>query len=65
MAFITKCTITNDIATSYEFGLMNGFIDYLQVVTTNICNAISISTLYSSLEHTQSSVLSLLLDVPW
>jgi hypothetical protein len=34
------------------FGFLNGFIDHLQVVTTNNSNSIAISTLYSSQEHT-------------
>jgi hypothetical protein len=34
------------------FGLVNRFIDHLQVVTTNNYNNIANSTLYSSLEHT-------------
>jgi hypothetical protein len=34
------------------FRLMNGFIDHLQVVTTNNYNTIAISPLYSLLEHT-------------
>jgi hypothetical protein len=33
-------------------GLMNRFIDHLQVVTTNNYNTITIFTLYSSLEYT-------------
>jgi hypothetical protein len=33
------------------FGLMNRFIDNLQVVTTNNYNTIAISTIYISLEH--------------
>jgi hypothetical protein len=45
-----------------KFGLVNRFINHVQVVTTNNYNTIAISTLYSSLEHT---VLSLLLDVSW
>jgi hypothetical protein len=34
------------------FGLVNEFIDHLQVVTTNNYNTIAISTLYISLENT-------------
>jgi hypothetical protein len=34
------------------FGLVNVFIDHLQVVTTNNYNTIAVSTLYSSLQHT-------------
>jgi hypothetical protein len=34
------------------FGLVNGFTDHLQVVTTNNYNSIAISILYSSLGHT-------------
>jgi hypothetical protein len=33
-------------------GLVNRFIDHLEVITTNNYNSIGISTLYSSLEHT-------------
>jgi hypothetical protein len=44
------------------FWIGDGFIDHIQVVTTNNYNTVAISTLYSSLEHT-ARVLSLLLDV--
>jgi hypothetical protein len=36
----------------WGFGLVNGFTDHLQVITTNNYNTIVISTLYSSPEHT-------------
>jgi hypothetical protein len=35
-----------------KFGLVNGFVDHLQVVTTNNYNTVDISTFYTSLEHT-------------
>jgi hypothetical protein len=34
------------------FGLVNGFLDHLQVVTTNKYSIVTIFTLYSSLENT-------------
>jgi hypothetical protein len=34
------------------FGMMNGFNDHLQFVTTNNYNTVAISTLYTSLEQT-------------
>jgi hypothetical protein len=36
------------------FGLEIGFIDHIQVITTNNYNNIAISTLYSSLQQTVS-----------
>jgi hypothetical protein len=75
---VNVCTVldllcTDDITYSYChvygcdcrrcFGLNIGFIDRLQVLTTNNYNTIAISTLYNSLEPTlslfQSPVFSL------
>jgi hypothetical protein len=43
--------LTHSMCLKMGLGLVNRFIDHLQVITTNNCNAIAISTLYCSLEH--------------
>jgi hypothetical protein len=46
----TYCHVYESLKTG--FGLVKRFIDHLRVVATNNYNAVTTSTLYSSLEHT-------------